>query len=144
MRVLEILLGICLSNFCQSLGREQIPDPGPHLIALSPQEIQFILAHQKTELAYIPAIVREVLEVLNDFIDKQEYTLELKELIKSVDNSVYIVQRAPAIKATLGALQLLKKYEDSFPHGYIDALCEVLYGYQKSLHKEEYVMQGLM
>lgn len=115
----------------------------PKYVSLSEQDIQFVLEHRTDNLAYIPEIVYELFILLKDIAEPEEFSLELKEFMRLIDKKSRVTIRPVAMKGIFGALALLKKYEQALPKSYIDQMCDVLYGYQKSLHKEEIVFQGL-
>ena len=123
-------------------GHEEHYD-GPKEVALSEKDIQFVLEHQNVQLAYIPEIITELFILLKDVAAPTEFSNDLKEFMQYIDQGTHIISRSTAMKGIFGALALLKKYESTLPQSYLDQMCDVLYGYQKSLHKEEQVLQGL-
>lgn len=111
-------------------------------LILSDTDIAFIMKNPQTKLACIPEIVRQTFVMLRDFVPEEEFDTQLIEFMKAIDQKSCIVTHEIALKSIFSALRLLKKHEYEFPGEYLRSYCQMLYDYQRSLHKEEYVQSG--
>lgn len=137
-----------LLSFSLSLKGHNTGKPHEHTteatpVRLSEKDIKFVMENKEEKLAYIPDIVLEMFVLLKDFSNWHDYNKDLQMFINVIDTGCRVVYRQTALAAIFGALSVLKNYEAQLPTSYMNQMCDILYGYQKSLHKEELVVQGL-
>ncbi len=139
---LALLLSMPYVSYGHNTGQPHDHE-GPVPVALSEQDIRFVLQNQDLALAYIPEVVNSLFIMLKDIAEPSEYAEGLKEFMQLIDGGYHVVDRSKAMKGIFGALALIKQYESTLPQSYTNMMCDILYGYQKSLHKEEQVFHGL-
>lgn len=110
-------------------------------VPLSALDIAFLLKNKNLTVSYIPEIVCETFTLIKDIIQPEDVNVDFNEFIYYCDQGYHVVPEAIAFKGIFGALSLIKKYESALPESYLAPLCDVLLGYQKSLHKQEFVFQ---
>lgn len=140
---ITLLLSLSVSLKGHNTGKPHEHTMGPTPVRLSERDIKFVMENKEEKLAYIPDIVLEMFVMLKDFSNSNDYNKDLQMFINVIDTGCRIVHRQTALAAIFGALAVLKNYETQLPTSYMNQMCDILYGYQKSLHKEELVVQGL-
>jgi hypothetical protein len=138
----KLLTLSCVSSLYSHPGYDEHSHE-PKEVILSEQDVKFVLENQNVSLAYIPGIISELFILLKDLAEPMEIAGDLKMFIDLIEQKSHMTYKSTAIKAIFGALSLLKNHESMLPKSYVDRMCDILYGYQKSLHKEENILQCL-